>query len=149
MSAYFCAQLPPRHVILRSVAPSSLIEAQPCAAEQQPLGLYREARDGCARPTCNQHHHSQRKPLAKSPSEKRPTLNVQRARNSLSRWPTRVAAAANPRSDRFPRLHPLDQRGRWPLAKSLRRPPSPRRLARQPLASPSHRKRHSTSNLRE
>ena len=40
---------------------------------------------------------SQRKPLAKSPSEKRPKLNVQRARNSLSRWPTRVAAGANPR----------------------------------------------------
>src|ERR1700687_1324353 len=40
--------------------------------------------DDCARPTCNQRHHSQRKPLAKSPSEKRPTLNVQRARNSLS-----------------------------------------------------------------
>jgi len=28
-----------------------------------------------------QHHHSQRKPLAKSRSEKRPTLNVQSARN--------------------------------------------------------------------
>jgi hypothetical protein len=28
----------------------------------------------------------QRRPLAKSPSEKPPTLNVQRARNSLSRW---------------------------------------------------------------
>jgi hypothetical protein len=43
---------------------------------------------------------SQRKPLAKSPSEKRPKLNVQRAMNSLSRWPTRVAAGANPRKRR-------------------------------------------------
>ena len=53
--------------------------------------------DGCARPICNQHHHSQRKPLAKSRSEKRPTLNVQSARNSLSQWPTRATAGANPR----------------------------------------------------
>src|ERR1700682_281524 len=53
--------------------------------------------DGCARPTCNQHHHSQRKPLAKSRSEKRPTLNVRSARNSLSQWPTRATAGANPR----------------------------------------------------
>ena len=42
-----------------------------------------------------QHHHSQRKPLAKSRSEKRPTLDVQSARNSLSQWPTRVTAGAN------------------------------------------------------
>ena len=56
--------------------------------------------DGCARPTCNQHHHSQRKPLAKSPSEKRPTLNVQCARNSLSQWPTRATSAANLRKSR-------------------------------------------------
>ena len=31
--------------------------------------------------------HSLRKPLAKSPSEKQPTLNVQSMRNSLSQWP--------------------------------------------------------------
>src|SRR3981189_3563131 len=37
-------------------------------------------------PDRNQHHHSQRKPPAKSRSEKRPTLTVQRARNSPSRW---------------------------------------------------------------
>src|SRR5260370_29835942 len=49
----------------------------------------------CARPTCNQHHHSQRKPLAKPPSEKRPTPNVQRTRNSLSQWPTHATAGAN------------------------------------------------------
>jgi hypothetical protein len=49
------------------------------------------------RPTCNQHHHSQRKPLAKSRSEKRPTLSVQSARNSLSQGPTRATAGANPR----------------------------------------------------
>jgi len=56
--------------------------------------LYRdwlEQRDCC----CSyQHHHSQRKPLAKSRSEKRPTLNVQSARNSLSQWPTRAMAGA-------------------------------------------------------
>jgi hypothetical protein len=44
-----------------------------------------------------QHHHSQRKPLAKSRSEKRPTLNVQFARNSLSQWPTCATAGANRR----------------------------------------------------
>src|SRR5665648_200345 len=43
------------------------------------------------------HHHSQRKPLAKSRSEKRPTLNVETARNSLSQWPTPQNAPANPR----------------------------------------------------
>ena len=43
------------------------------------------------------HHHSPRKPLAKSRSEKRPTLNVQSARNSLSEWPTRAIAGANRR----------------------------------------------------
>jgi hypothetical protein len=40
-------------------------------------------------------HHSQRKPLAKSLSEKRPTLNVEIARNSLSQWPTPATAVAN------------------------------------------------------
>ena len=40
---------------------------------------------------------SQRKPLAKSRSEKRPTLSVESARNSLSQWPTRATAGANPR----------------------------------------------------
>jgi hypothetical protein len=45
------------------------------------------------------HHHSQRKPLAKSRSEKRPTLNVQSPRNSLSRWPTRAIAGATGGSD--------------------------------------------------
>jgi hypothetical protein len=44
-----------------------------------------------------QHHHSQRKPLAKSLSEKCPTLNVQSPRNSLSQWPTRAIARANRR----------------------------------------------------
>ncbi len=39
--------------------------------------------------------HSQRKPLAKSRSEKRPTINVQSVGNSLSQWPTRVTAGAN------------------------------------------------------
>jgi hypothetical protein len=43
------------------------------------------------------HHHSQRKPLAKSRSEKRPTVNVQSPRNSLSQWPTRAIAGANRR----------------------------------------------------
>src|SRR5450759_1653335 len=43
------------------------------------------------------HHHSQRKPLAKSRSEKRPTLTVETARNSLSQWPTPQNAPANPR----------------------------------------------------
>src|ERR1700704_3044439 len=46
-----------------------------------------------------QHHHSQRKPLAKSRSEKRPTLNVQSARNSLSQWPTRAPRALTGGSD--------------------------------------------------
>ncbi len=42
-------------------------------------------------------HHSQRKPLAKSLSEKRPTLNMETARNSLSQWPTPATAVANQR----------------------------------------------------
>ena len=41
--------------------------------------------------------HSQRKPLAKSRSEKRAPLNMETARNSLSQWPTRAIAVANPR----------------------------------------------------
>jgi hypothetical protein len=39
----------------------------------------------------------QRKPLAKSRSEKRPPLNVETARNSLSQWPARATAVANRR----------------------------------------------------
>ena len=42
----------------------------------------------------------QRKPLAKWCSEKRPTLNVQSARNSLSQWATWALASANPRKPR-------------------------------------------------
>src|SRR5438477_8607328 len=46
--------------------------------------------------SCNcQHHHSQRKPLAKSRSEKRPTLNVQNAGNTLSQWATHATSVAN------------------------------------------------------
>src|SRR5438445_5470555 len=47
-----------------------------------------------------QHHHPQRKPLTTSRSEKRPTLNVQSGRNSLSQWPTRTTAGANRRKGR-------------------------------------------------
>jgi hypothetical protein len=43
------------------------------------------------------HHHSHRKPLAKSRSEKRPPLNVETARNSLSQWPTPATTVANRR----------------------------------------------------
>jgi putative ABC transport system substrate-binding protein len=47
--------------------------------------------------SCYRHHHSQRKPLAKSHSEKRPPLNVETARNSLSQWPTPATTVANRR----------------------------------------------------
>src|ERR1035437_9187059 len=43
------------------------------------------------------HHHSQRKPLAKSRSEKRPPLNVESARNLLSQWPIPATVVANRR----------------------------------------------------
>ncbi len=52
--------------------------------------------DGC----CVRQHHWQRKPLANWCSEKRPTLNVQSARNSLSQWTTWALAAVNPRKSR-------------------------------------------------
>jgi hypothetical protein len=42
-------------------------------------------------------HHPPRKPLRKSRSEKRPTLNVQSAAISLSQWPTRAIVGANRR----------------------------------------------------
>jgi hypothetical protein len=50
--------------------------------------------------TRHQHLLWQRKPVAKSRSEKTPTLNVQCARNSLSQCPTRVTSAANLRNSR-------------------------------------------------
>jgi hypothetical protein len=46
------------------------------------------------------HHHSQRKPLAKSHSEKRPPLNVETARNSLSQWPPPAITVTNRRKRR-------------------------------------------------
>ena len=39
-------------------------------------------------------------PLTKLPTEKRPTLSVQSARNSLSQWATQTTTAANLRKSR-------------------------------------------------
>ena len=46
------------------------------------------------------HRHLRRKPLTKSPTEKRLTLNVQSARNSLSQWATNATTAGNLRKSR-------------------------------------------------
>ena len=46
------------------------------------------------------HRHLRRKPLTKSPTEKRLTLNVQSARNSLSQWAINATTAGNLRKSR-------------------------------------------------
>ena len=72
------------------------VRRAPCAARARPplTAVPTRARKYLLK---YRHHHSQRKPLAKSRSEKRPTLNVQNERNSLSQWPTRALAGANRR----------------------------------------------------
>jgi hypothetical protein len=58
------------------------------------------AKEGATGKVFYRHHHSQRKPLAKSRSEKRPTLNVETARNSLSQWPLHKMRPLTPGSVR-------------------------------------------------
>jgi hypothetical protein len=50
----------------------------------------------CERPKIS-HHHSQRKPLAKSRFEKTPPVSAETAKNSLSQWPTPATAVVNRR----------------------------------------------------
>ena len=60
-----------------------------------PVCYFRLSAFGLVRSNTSSALQWQRKPLAKSRSEKQPTFNVQRARNSLSQCPTRATSAAN------------------------------------------------------
>src|SRR5260370_42203165 len=71
--------------------------AADCRRRSGRMGFVAKTKMDARLPLSCEHHHSQRKPLAKSRSEKRPALHPQSVGNLLSQWPTRAIAGANRR----------------------------------------------------